>query len=175
MTWNMKSLIPILLTAAVLVGCDEEQRGKWIVMENESGVSGDGQFQYELFYGKKHGEEDASDLLLAVFFLTVEEGNYGASEVENGLYVSKVRRTWDLAEGALSAEIAWNREDDTVVVGSKEYDRSKGNVFLLIPKLPVTESEQLEKIRGKLDPDAVTEELRKLLALAGKDADGDDQ
>lgn len=153
------------LLIAALTGCNSGQMGKTVVLRNESGITKDGEFQFELLYGVKRGkenEEDAEALLLAVFFKTLEDGNFGKSEVGNGLYVSKVQRTWELAQGVLSAEIAWNRENDSVVVGDVQFDRMKGNIFLLVPQLPSTETKQILRLSHSIQPDALVEELRSL-------------
>ncbi len=144
-------------TAVVVAGCGDGQVGRYIVTRNESGVSADGVFQYELLYGAE-ARTGRERLLLAVFFLLPESENFGAVEIGNGRQVSKVRATWQLPTGVSSAELAWNRVDGRIVIGDNLFQLSEGNLFLLLPERPVVQACQLAGVRESVnDADVITE------------------
>jgi len=72
-------------------------------------------------------------LVLAVIaFSPGFQSTSSANESGSGTYVTSIRRENHGANGSFNYNVAWNRMDETVVFGSREFRRTDGNVFFLL-------------------------------------------
>jgi len=72
-------------------------------------------------------------LLLAVIaFSPGFQSSSSADESGSGTYVTSIRRENHGAKGSFNYNVAWNRTDETIVFGSREFRRTNSNVFFLL-------------------------------------------
>ncbi len=143
-----------------LLGCEGAQQGRYVV----SGSSGEqlqpGFAHIEKYYGTPNPIPANPQDKLLLAFITVQpnfEPNKIDSSKENGPYVSVGRTAFHSAgNSTLTYGMIWNRTDDRLAIGSKEFRRLDGNLFVVIgPNAPEPKYVQIPGIIDTLDTQAI--------------------
>ncbi len=116
-------------------GCGDVQRGLYVVSSHGSVALSPECSQLVLVSGSRNTQEEMGneELLLAVIaFSPGFRSSSSTNECESGTHVTSIRRENHGANGSFDYNVAWNRTDETVVFGSREFRRTEGNVFFLL-------------------------------------------
>jgi hypothetical protein len=116
-------------------GCGDIQRGLYVVSSHGTVALSPQCSQLVLLTGSRNTQEDMGNdrLLLAVIaFSPGFQSSSSADESGSGTYVTSIRRENHGAKGSFNYNVAWNRTDETIVFGSREFRRTNGNVFFLL-------------------------------------------
>jgi hypothetical protein len=131
----MKKTIPLLLLLLGIVGCDV-QRGRFSVTSNSFSAfsSNIGGIDIVNGFGAKPFNTTDTDEQNLLYILIVgpsvqTHGSSSASGFEK--YVTTLDYSWNAEKSAFAVSIHWNRKTDIVVIGKQEFDREKGNVFVV--------------------------------------------
>ncbi|MCU0713747.1 MAG: hypothetical protein MUC43_16935 [Pirellula sp.] len=145
-----------------LLGCESSQQGQFVVTGSSGERLTPGFVHIDKYYGTPNPiPSNAKDQLLLAF-ITVQpnfEPNATDSSKENGPYVSVGRTAFQSAgNSTLTYGMIWNRTDDKLAIGSKEFDRRDGNVFVVIgPNAPEPKYIQIPTIVETLETNAIIE------------------
>lgn len=116
-------------------GCGDIQRGLYVVSSHGSVALSPECSQLVLVSGSRNTQEEMGNdhLLLAVIaFSPGFQSSSSANESGSGTYVTSIRCENHGANESFNYNVAWNRTDETVVFGSREFRRTDGNVFFLL-------------------------------------------
>lgn len=120
-------------------GCTEHQTGLYEVSKHVS-VQGEPSYsEVDLFYGKRLDRKDAQEeLLLCLFFwdggANSERSVRSVSSQGSG---TTCRVDFHGSGNTVTYGSFWDREHDVLTLGSREFRRSEGNVFLIVgPNAP---------------------------------------
>ena len=145
----------------VCIGCDGRQKGKFAVSGSES-HSLDSQTG-SLTVLRGHAltadyQPRGTDKPL-IYWLIICPGlqaNGSGSESSEGSYRSVHKETWFATPNDVTIELAWDRRDDAVAIHGERYNRSDGNVFVVVRESDGTVSSwQIENV----DDDAKLSEV----------------
>ncbi len=146
-------------------GCGDIQRGLYVVSSHGSVALSPECSQIVLVSGSRNAHEDMGNdhLLLAVIaFSPGFQSSSSANESGSGTYVTSIRRENHGADGSFNYNVAWNRADETVVFGSREFRRTDGNVFFLLDDgSPEHLVQQIPGIIEDQSVDAILEHARR--------------
>jgi hypothetical protein len=79
-----------------------------------------------------HSERGDEQNLLYIIFVSPGVETHGSSSSDDfGTYVTTLNRGWNTTNGSISVTAKWDRQADTVSVAKQEYNREKGNVFIV--------------------------------------------
>ena len=123
----------ILILSAT--GCDNTQRGLYVVSSHGSIVLSPECSQVVVVSGSRNTQKDMGhdQLLLAVIAYSPGfQATSSADQSGSGTFVTSVRRENLAVDGSFNYNVAWNRVDETVVFGSRQFLRTDGNVFFLL-------------------------------------------
>ena len=132
MTFRNFILCGLLLFAT---GCGDNQRGLYVVSSQGSVALSPECSQLVLVSGSRNNQEEMGNdhLLLAVIAFSPGFQSFSsANESGSGTYVTSIRRENRGTDGSFNYNVAWNRADEIVVFGSREFRRTDGNVFFLL-------------------------------------------
>lgn len=148
-------------------GCGDIQRGLYVVSSHGSVALLPECSQLVLVSGSRNTQEDMGDdqLLLALIAFSPDfQSSSSANESGSGTYVTSIRRENHGADGSFNYNVAWNRANETVVFGSREFRRTDGNVFFLLDDgSPEHSVHQIPGIIADESHDAILEHARQSL------------
>jgi hypothetical protein len=153
--WGYGSFLLVLMLG--MTGCNV-QRGRFITTGDtfNSLVSPVGGIDivtgYETASAKSTGVVNEQHLLY-LLFLTRSYQQHGANSSNDfGKYITTINHTWGTENGQLTTSIHWDRQADTVMLGTQEFIRAKGNVFVVrIDTNGVASGEQLGSLGAHSD------------------------
>ncbi len=126
----------LLIGCLLLASCNQAQQGRFIVSGASAEQLDPSLAHVDKFFGMPNPApaNGKDELLLA--FITVGPG-YNPNKIdaskENGAYVSVGRSAFhEDGKTSFVYGMSWNRTNDKVAIGSSEFDRSLGNVFLVL-------------------------------------------
>ena len=128
-----------LITALIVpFGCDSgAQRGKYVQSGGGGGVLENDGGWIETFRGTASDNLEAPNQLLAAFLFVGNVRPGGSGSI--GTYVS----SFDVKASTDHFAITWDRQSDVVSILDAQYDRSRGNVFVLRMKDGALSSQQI--------------------------------
>ncbi len=133
---TMTKLRLILLCLILFAtGCGDIQRGLYVVSSHGSVALSPECSEIVLVSGSRNTPEEIADdhLLLAVIaFSPGFQSSSSGNESGSGTTVTSIRRENLGEDGSFNYNVAWNRANETVVFGSREFLRTDGNVFFLL-------------------------------------------
>jgi hypothetical protein len=130
--FRLATVLVITGLGLVIVGCDG-QRGKFATTGTAGWPFSNPVGSIEIVSGVENGSDDASDRhLLYLLILTpgLQGGETGGSS-DYGTYVTTLIDSWDTDKGPFSVSVSWDRKRDVVIIGSREFKRSVGDVFVV--------------------------------------------
>ena len=132
MTTQRLILFGLILFA---IGCDNTQRGLYSVSSHGSVALTPECSQIELVCGSRNTQEAMGNdhlLLSVIAFSPGFQSSSNAGQSSSGTFVTSIRRENIGPDGSFNYNVVWNRADETIVFGSRQFVRTKGNVFFLL-------------------------------------------
>jgi len=156
-TFMVRNFLAFVLLAFCVAGCGA-QGGRFVTTGCQSNAITPNSGCIDIIAGYETKQTNAEagyseQNLLYVIFITAAFQDHGSSSSDDyGKYVTTLVRAWTTDTGTLSASVLWNRQTDVITVGGREFDRTKGNVFIVkIDRDNKIEGEQ----SGELGPHAL--------------------
>jgi hypothetical protein len=151
----MRKLAPLsLLLAFVIVGCNA-QRGRFASTGNglstfESRIGGvdivEG-YTNSAFGGEQGPQIDLIYTLIVGPIIPTEGAHSESQSCNYDTYLTTLDYSWTFGGRTFAVSIRWNRETDTVSIGSQEFSRDKSNVLVVrIDESGKVLSEQLSSL-----------------------------
>jgi hypothetical protein len=132
--WKCNLILLVLIVGAF--GCDV-QSGRFVTTgENSTALASSvGRIAivtgYEAELARTTGTINEQNLLYIVIATPANQTHASGSSSDYARYVTTLNYSWDTELGTFAVSIPWDRQKDTVKIGGKKFDRSKGNVFLV--------------------------------------------
>lgn len=129
----------MIIALCCFSGCTEHQTGLYEVSKHVSVQAEPNYSEIDLFYGKRLDRKDApEELLLCLFFwdggTNAERSVRSVSSRGSG---TTCRVDFHGSGNTVTYGSFWDREHDVLTLGSKEFRRSDGNLFLIVgPNAP---------------------------------------
>jgi hypothetical protein len=131
----LRHMVLLAMMPLAMAGCGL-QRGRFV-------TSGDQYAPFEQLAGcvhivdgydpeATHKQSATPQHLLYILFISpcIRANGSGANS-DFGEYVTTISHTWNIEAGTLTASIRWDRQKDTVLIGTQKFSRDKGNVFIV--------------------------------------------
>lgn len=131
-----KRISMFFLIALGIIGCGV-QRGRYVTTGDSINplLSPVGSIDIVDGYESKPAHETGmmnDQHLLYLFIITSGTQEHGSSSSSDyGKYITTLSHTWNTEKGILSVSTHWDRQADIVSVGKSEFNRAKGNVFVV--------------------------------------------
>jgi hypothetical protein len=132
MTIRTSKALLMSVAAAAITGCGA-QGGHFVATGEESQPLLTPVGTIEIVSGLENGSPDVSDRhLLYLLILTpgLRQGWSGSSS-DFGKYVTTLKHNWDTEAGSFAVSVSWDRKRDVVTIGSREFQRRAGDVFVV--------------------------------------------
>ena len=164
-------LIILFLVVLMFSGCaDSAQRGSFAVTNSEWYALAGSTGSVAILQGTPlgpDGQPNGPVRPLVYWFMICPglDAKGSSHESDDSGYKSVRKQTWLAAPNDVSLKFEWNRRTDIVDVGGKQFDRSRGNIFVELRQ--PNEEEILWQIEGLKSDDElskVIEHVRRKLA-----------
>jgi hypothetical protein len=129
---NVTSLL-LAVVALAMVGCGA-QSGRFVTTGAELDPLLVPVGSIDIVSGYENGSADVSDrhlLYLLVLTPGLQQHWSGPSGSDFGEYVTTLNHNWDTDAGKFAVSVSWNRKRDVVTIGSQEFQRRAGDVFIV--------------------------------------------
>jgi len=122
-------VLPVALLA--FSGCG--QLGRFVTSGEESQALATPVGCVDIVVGHERKSTDESDqnlLYLLIVTPGLRELGSGSSS-DNAEYVTTLKDNWNTEKGSFAVAVSWDRKRDVVTIGSREFQRRAGNVFIV--------------------------------------------
>jgi hypothetical protein len=128
----MHHLNILLVLALLLSGCNQ-QRGNFIVTSRKSSDWRNAGGGCEMLFG--YSDKDRKNTVLLLAYVMIDQNadskkrNFNG---DDGIFVSATNISYNGDGPTFHVGSGWNRNSNVVVVDDKEFDRMRGNVFVIL-------------------------------------------
>jgi|GEM_PF-6698369 len=129
----MKNLLTLSCVPFLMFGCNQsEQRGNFAVSSNQRIALSEQKGTVALFRGRRYDERDKEISLLGLIVIDPHDiARFDVSDISH----ERLTSTIEIAKLRVTNEpiqFKWHREKDTIIVDGKTFDRSQGEIFLVV-------------------------------------------